>query len=116
MILGSCLAVKFGLAQNVAYIYGDVAPDGTIPSGAATPYDQMLLTDTGTTGCSGFRLLIEGEGYTITSHYDASTTLNSVFLNQYDVIVFGLHQKVWSTSEKDSLDAWLNAGGGAFNV
>ncbi|MGJ8653940.1 MAG: malectin [Opitutaceae bacterium] len=99
-------------AKQVAYIYGDVAGDGTIPSGGATPYDQMLLTATGNKGCSEFRLLVESQAYSIAGYYDATTTLNASFLNQFDVIVFGLHQKIWSAAEKTALDIWLRAGGG----
>lgn len=99
-------------AKDVAYIHGDVAADGTIPSGAASPYDQMLLTDTGSTGCSKFRQMIEAEGYTISQHYDATTTLDAAFLDQFDVIVFGLHQNIWSIAERSALDLWIRAGGG----
>lgn len=102
----------FCSAQNVAYLYGDVAADGTQPSGAAAPYDQMLLTDTGSTGCSQFKAMVEAEGYSISQHYDQTTTLNAAFLNQFQVIVFGLHQKLWSAAEKAALDVWIRAGGG----
>ena len=98
--------------RNVAYIHGDVAADGTIPSGTADPYDQMLLSDTGDKGCSQFKTMVEAEGYTISQHYDANTTLQAAFLDQFDVIVFGLHQKVWSPAEKTALDNWIRAGGG----
>ncbi len=104
-------AISSAFAEQIAYIHGDVAPDGTIPSGAQSPYDQMLLTDTGNTGMSGFKALVEGEGFQITQHYDAQTTLNSAFLSQYDAVIFGLHQKLWSTGEKDDLDVWIRAGG-----
>jgi hypothetical protein len=36
------------------------------------------------------------------------------FLAGLDVVIFGLHQKIWSASEKASLDSWLRAGGGVF--
>lgn len=98
-------------AQNIAYIHGDVAQNGNIPSGSQAPYDQMLLTDSGNNGMSRFKSLVESEGFTITQHYDAQTTLSSAFLNQFDAVIFGLHQKVWSTSDKNNLDAWIKAGG-----
>jgi hypothetical protein len=100
------------LAQRVAYIYGDVAADGTIPSGAAPAFHQMLLTDTGGSGCSMFKAMVEAEGYSINQFYDQATTLNEAFLSQHDVIVFGLHQKVWSAVEKAALHNWMMAGGG----
>ncbi|WP_372809151.1 hypothetical protein, partial [Pontiella sp.] len=99
-------------AKTVAYIHGDVAEDGSIPSGTAAPYDQMLLTDTGNKGCSQFKAMVEAQGYAISQHYDQTTTLNAGFLDQFDAIVFGLHQKVWSTAEKSALDLWIRAGGG----
>ncbi len=99
-------------AANVAYIHGDVAADGTVPSGNAAPYDQMLLTDAGPTGLSRFKALVEGEGHTIGQFYDQNTTLNSTFLQDIDVVIFGLHQKIWNSAEKADLDAWLSAGGG----
>lgn len=97
--------------KQVAYIHGDVSSDGRIPSGGS-PFHQMLLSDTGNLGCSQFKAMIEGEGYEIASHYDRRTTLNTAFLDRFDVIVFGLHQKIWSSSERTALDRWLNAGGG----
>lgn len=100
------------LAKDVAYIYGDVAPDGTVPSGSVEPYDQMLLSNTGKAGCSQFRDMVISQGYTITAHYDVGVTLDAAFLAQYDVIVFGLHQRLWSNIEKLALDHWLRAGGG----
>ncbi|QBG47878.1 hypothetical protein EGM51_10900 [Verrucomicrobia bacterium S94] len=99
-------------AKNAAYIHGDVASDGTIPSGSSPAYDQMLLTDTGTTGCSQFKAMVEAEGYTISQHYDQDTTLDAAFLHSFDVIIFGLHQKIWSSTEKNALDTWIRAGGG----
>lgn len=97
---------------NIAYIHGDVAPDGTVPSGTAEPYDQMLLTDSGTTGLSMFKTMVEAEGHTISQYYDQTTTLNAALLNQFDVVIFSLHQKIWSATEKSALDSWVRAGGG----
>ncbi len=99
-------------SKNVAYIHGDVAADGAIPSGTAAPYDQMLLTDTGDKGLSQFKALVEDQGYAVSQHYDQATTLDTAFLEPLDVIVFGLHQKTWSAAEKTALDAWIQRGGG----
>jgi hypothetical protein len=98
--------------KRVGYIHGDVSAKGAIPSAAAAPYDQMLLTDTGNNGLSIFKTLIEGEGYTISQVYDGSLTMDAAFLNQYDVIIFGLHQRVWTEAEQAALDVWIRAGGG----
>lgn len=101
------------LSKDVAYIHGDVAANGDTPSGEdVEAYDPMLLTDTGRTGMSEFKLLVESQGYTITQHYDQETTLNAAFLGQFDVIVFGLHQKVWPPADQAALDAWIRGGGG----
>lgn len=47
-------------------------------------------------------------------YYDQATSLTNSFLNSVDVIIFGLHQKIWSSVEKDRLDVWLRNGGGMF--
>ena len=104
-------------AGNVAYIHGDISeagftPASTATSGANTPYDQMLLTDTGNLGLSIFRDLVEEQGHSIGQYYDQDTELNASFLNDKDVLVFGLHQKLWSNAEKSALDTWLRNGGG----
>ncbi len=99
-------------AKQIAYIHGDVAANGRVPSGSQPAYDQMLITDGGRTGLSQFRTLVESQGHTISQHYDANTSLNANFLNKFDVVIFGLHQKRWSNAEKSALDSWLSAGGG----
>lgn len=106
------LVAPLVLAKQVAYIYGDIAADGSVPSGNEPAFHQMLLDDTGNRGCSEFRDLILNEGYGVTQHYDQAVTLNAGFLGQFDAIVFGLHQKIWSVAEKAALDEWINRGGG----
>ena len=98
--------------RKIAYIYGDVAADGAVPSGSDSPFHQMLLTDPGNRGLSIFKSMVETEGHTIQQFYDQDTSLNAAFLDQFDVIIFSLHQKIWSSSEKNALDTWLQAGGG----
>jgi len=103
------------MAASVAYIHGRVANDGTVlAEGVGSPYDQMLITDSGRTGLSMFRELVISQGHTIEQFRDNLTTLNTAFLNRYDVIIFGLHQKIWSSTEKNALDSWLRGGGGMF--
>lgn len=106
------LLVKSLVAKNVAYIYGDVSADGDMPSGAEAAYDQMLLNDNGSKGLTTFQTMVESQAYDISAYYDAETTLTKEFLRGFDVIIFGLHQKMWSEVEKDHLRDWLNAGGG----
>lgn len=110
------LDASHSMAASIAYIHGDVSADGTAPSSAAEPpagpYDQMLLDDSGSTGLSIFMSLVESQGHTIAQYYDADTDLTASFLSSFDVVIFGLHQKLWSSSEKAILDDWLQAGGG----
>jgi len=98
-------------SKRVAYIHGDVGADGSVPSSGA-PYHQMLLTDTGNLGMSQFRDMVEAEGYRIDQFYDQDITLDATFLEPFDVIVFGLHQKIWTAAETNALDAWIRGGGG----
>ena len=114
ILLGFCMISH---ASNIAYIHGDVSEAGFTPSssattGATTPYDQMLLTDTGNLGVSIFASDVRAQGHSIDQYYDQATVLNDAFLSDKDVIVFGLHQKQWSSTEQTALDAWLNDGGG----
>lgn len=102
-------------AGSIAYIHGRVADNGTVlAESEGSPFDQMLITDSGDTGLSVFRQLVESEGHSISQFRDSSTNLNAAFLNSYDVVVFGLHQKIWSSTEKAALELWLRAGGGMF--
>jgi len=103
------------IAAAIAYIHGRVADDGAIlAEGQGDPYDQMLITDSGDTGLSMFKTLVESQGHTIVQFRDMLVNLDAAFLNNYDVVIFGLHQKIWSSTEKSALDAWLNEGGGMF--
>ena len=99
-------------AGTVAYIHGDVAENGNIPSGSAPAFHPMLLNDTGNRGMSEYAAMVRGEGHTIQQFYDRNTTLNAAFLNRFDAIVFGLHQKVWSNGERNALNTWIESGGG----
>jgi len=115
LLLFSLLIVVVGAqaaaATTVAYIHGNVGSDGAIPA-SGKPFHQMLLSDDGDMGLSTFKALVEAEGFNIDQFYDAETTLTSDFLQNIDVIVFGLHQKIWSVEEKAALNSWLREGGG----
>ncbi len=113
MLLILLLVTASANAENIVYIYGDVAADGSVPSGPdKEPYDQMLLTDTGNTGLSQFRDMVISQGHTISQRYDQTLSMTAGFLANVDVIIFGLHQKIWSIAEKAALDTWLRGGGG----
>lgn len=107
-----CALSAANAQQRIAYIYGSVSARGDIPANPGKEYHQMLLDDTDRTGTSIFRDTVENAGFQIDQYYDAETTLDASFLNQFDVIVFSLHQKIWSSSEKNALDTWLRNGGG----
>lgn len=98
-------------AQSIAYIHGDVSSRGAIPSGSASAFDQMLITDTGDRGMSEFRGIAVSRGYTMSQHYDQNTTLTRSFLSNFDLVVFGLHQKRWSFAERTALHRWIRRGG-----
>jgi hypothetical protein len=98
--------------KKSAYVYGSVSADGTIPAPAGQEYDQMRLTDTGDLGCSEYKMEIEQLGYSITEVYDRTTTFDLDFLNQYNVIIFGNHQKVMSSAEQAAIATWIANGGG----
>lgn len=108
-------------AGNIAYIHGDVSECGTTPSSAEqdnscddTPFDQMLLDDSGARGLSQFAALVADQGHSINQFYDVDTTLNASFFDGLDVVIFSLHQKLWSTTERAALLTWLNDGGAMF--
>ena len=109
------LASVNAFAANIAYIHGRVADNGTVlDEGVGSPFHQMLITDNGDRGLSMFRLLVESQGHSISQFRDTSTTLTDSFLDRYDVVIFGLHQKIWSSTEKAALASWLESGGGMF--
>lgn len=111
----SLLTATQVLAGSIAYIHGRVAANGDVlAEGQGNPYDQMLITDSGNTGLSKFKTLVESQGHTIVQFRDTLVNLNAAFLNSYDLVIFGLHQKIWSSTEKAALGNWLDAGGGMF--
>lgn len=98
--------------KKAAYVYGSVSEDGAIPAPAGQEYDQMRLTDTSELGCSEYKMEIEKLGYSITEVYDRETTFDLAFLNQYNVIIFGNHQKVMNSAEQAAIATWVTNGGG----
>jgi len=98
--------------KKAAYVYGSVSENGTIPAPAGQEYDQMRLSDTSDLGCSQYKMEIENLGYSITEVYDRTTTFDLDFLNQYNVVIFGNHQKVMSGPEQAAIATWIANGGG----
>ena len=103
-------------AAKIAYIHGNIDASAHLLGDIdyqAPPFHQMLLNSTHKrTGCSKFKAMVQGEGHTITQHYDQEITMNASWLNKFDVVIFSLHQKIWSTAEKAALATWINTGGG----
>ncbi|PKQ60246.1 hypothetical protein BZG02_20080 [Labilibaculum filiforme] len=99
-------------AQNIIYVYGDVAADGTLPSGVQKPFHQMRLNDEGNLGMSGFKEAIEEVGCTINEVYDQEIVIDSKFLKSVDVLILGSNQRVFTEAEAKALKRWVKNGGG----
>jgi hypothetical protein len=95
------------------YLYGDVAPDGSIPSGPDTePFHQMRLSDDGRRGLSGFRSALEEVGFRPTEVYDAEATLTGESLSDLGVLILGSNQHRFEEAEAAALGEWVENGGG----
>jgi hypothetical protein len=99
-------------AQNIVYVYGDVAADGTIPSGSKKPFHQMRLNDEGDLGMSGFKKALEAIGCTVSEVYDQEIVINAEFLKSIDVLILGSNQRVFIEAEAKALKRWVKKGGG----
>ncbi len=99
-------------AQNVVYVYGDVAADGTLPSGSKEPFHQMRLNDEGDLGMSGFKQALEAVGCTVSEVYDQEITINAKFLKSVDVLILASNQRVFTEAEAKALKLWVKNGGG----
>lgn len=97
---------------RLLYLYGDVAADGSVPSGEAEPFHQMRLTATGPRGLSEFRAVIEEAGIEPVERYDAETTLSRTRLDGYDALVLGSNQHRFDQDEADAVGEWVADGGG----
>jgi hypothetical protein len=98
--------------RRVLYLYGDVAPDGTTPSGDAEPYHQMRLTDTGPRGLSQFAATLREAGFAPEGRYDADVSLTRDLLDDYAVLVLGSNQHRFGDAEREAVEAWVSDGGG----
>ncbi len=99
-------------APKVLYLFGDVAADGTVPSGDQEPFHQMRLNDTGPRGMSGFAEAIREVGFQIEEAYDADVVLTPEFLDSVDVLILGSNQRRFTAAEAEALDDWVRSGGG----
>lgn len=96
----------------VLYLHGDVAADGTTPSGEAEPFHPMRLNDTGPRGMSQFAEAIQEAGFRIEEAYDAEVQLEPEFLAPVDVLILGSNQRRFSETEAEVVNAWVRQGGG----
>lgn len=99
-------------ARRVLYLYGDVAADGSVPSGDAEPFHQMRLDDTGDRGLSEFRAALESAGFVPEQQYDAEVRLSTSALDRYDVLILGSNQRRFDDEERQAVRAWVEDGGG----
>ena len=103
--------------KNMVYLYGDVAQDGTVPSGGS-PYHQMLLTTTGQTGLSEYAAAVAtidegGVGVNLTQQYATDFVVTLENLSNFDLIHFGCHQRIWTSGELAIFDDWIRNYGGS---
>jgi hypothetical protein len=99
-------------APRVLYLYGDVAADGTVPSGDKETFHQMRLNDTGNRGMSGFAESIRELGFQIEEAYDQDVVLTPEFLASIDVLILGSNQRRFTAAEAKAVNEWVRSGGG----
>lgn len=99
-------------APQILYLYGDVAADGTVPSGDQAPFHQMRLDDTGPRGLSQFSEAIRQLGFRLTEAYDAETELNDALLAPLQVLILGSNQRRFTGDEAAAVRRYVENGGG----
>jgi hypothetical protein len=97
---------------RLLYLYGDVAADGTVPSGEAEPFHQMRLVDEGPRGMSQFKAALEAVGFEVAEAYDATLRLEAATLASVRVLILGSNQRRFSPAEAAAVREWVEAGGG----
>lgn len=97
---------------RILYLYGDVADDGTVPSGKKEPFHQMRLHDEGDRGMSQFTAAIRSLGFEIDEAHDAKIRLNHETLKNLDVLILASNQRRFDEEEAAAVNAWVQAGGG----
>ncbi len=112
ILTATAWAVSVHAGIPALYIYGDVADDGTVPSGPKEPFHQMRLNDTGRLGMSEFKAALEEAGFDLTEKYDAAIELNEAFLKNYRVIMLASNQRRFTPAEAEAVENWVKAGGG----
>lgn len=99
-------------SQNVVYVYGDVAADGSIPSGDKKPFHQMRLNDEGRLGMSGFKKALQEVKLNISEAYDQDIKFTQSFLKNIDVVILASNQRMFDNSEAKAIKKWVENGGG----
>ena len=112
MILLAFSSLVFANSPRILYLYGDVADDGTIPSGEQAPFHQMRLNDTGPRGMSQFSTAVTELGFELHEAYDAETELTPAWLASVRVLILGSNQKRFSEEEAAAVRQFVERGGG----
>ncbi|MGF1449561.1 MAG: hypothetical protein ACFB20_09105 [Opitutales bacterium] len=97
---------------RILYLYGDVAADGSTPSGEQKPFHQMRLNDSGARGMSQFREAIEAAGFQVDEAYDAEVVIDAALLEPLSVLVLASNQRRFGKAEAVALHKWVEGGGG----
>ena len=98
---------------KVLWLYGDVASNGTIPSGG-NPFQQMRLNDNGNEGFADFAGFINsmvgpnGETYEISEMYDVDFD-PATDLNDITVLWLASSQRVFTAQEVTTIFNWGQA-------
>ncbi len=108
LLMSPALSAK----PRILYLYGDVAADGSTPSGEQPPFHQMRLNDNGNRGMTQFREAIEAAGFDIREAYDAEVTIDADLLEPLSVLVLASNQRRFTADEAAALERWVKGGGG----
>lgn len=99
-------------SQNVLYVYGDVAADGSIPSGEKEPFHQMRLNDESRLGMSSFNSALQEVKLEVSEAYDQDIRFTGEFLKEIDVVILASNQRMFDKSEAEAIKKWVKKGGG----
>lgn len=99
-------------SQNVLYVYGDVAANGSVPSGDEKPFHQMRLNDEGRLGMSGFKKALQEVKLTVSEAYDQDIKFTQSFLKDLNVVILASNQRIFDESEANAIKKWVENGGG----
>jgi len=113
-VLNACVSNESDTTSrfSVLYIYGDVSAEGDVPSNNKAPFEPMRLSDKGPLGLSEFNTALTTIGANAVEAYDQDIVLTEEYLNNYDVVLLASNQRRFSPAEAQSVNNWVNNGGG----